>query len=91
VSTPAHEHGWLADISWSLYSTNAREPPQVQGYQMETVKELGIGIPLYMGVLRHVWVFGPSVLHCIIRDTGAWIEVSTLIITFRPSKSHSTT
>jgi hypothetical protein len=55
---------------------------------METLQEMGTSIPLRMGVLRHVRVFGPSVLCHIIRDTGAWLEVSTPIFMLWPSEPH---
>jgi len=57
---------------------------------METLQKLGAGIPLRMGVLGHVWVFGPSVLHHIIRDTGTRLEVSAPTAFFDPPNLTST-
>ena len=55
---------------------------------MEALKELGTGIPLRMVFLGHVWIFGPSIIRHIIRDTGTGIEVSTSIFILWISESH---
>lgn len=55
---------------------------------METLKELGTGIPLRLGVPRLVWVFGSSILHHIIRDRGTRIKVSASNAIIWPSESY---
>jgi hypothetical protein len=82
--------GWLANTSWSSFSTNAREPPQVQGCEMETLEELGTGIHLCVVFLRRVWILCASILRHILRDTGTWIEVSTPLFFYPPILTSTT-